>query len=74
MSSSTPIHLSIYVSVKVLDFKKQNLLKSLRVLVVCYDNLSAERKSKLITASELVKNREWLVKVRGRVHMNYRTT
>mmetsp|Transcript_6508 Transcript_6508/g.6729 ORF Transcript_6508/g.6729 Transcript_6508/m.6729 type:complete len:266 (+) Transcript_6508:188-985(+) len=48
------------------DFKKANVLKSLRVLVVCFDNLNEERRSSLSTASEIVKNREWLVKL-GRV-------
>ena len=40
-----------------------NLLKNLRVLVVCFDNFNSARKDSLTTASEIVKNREWLVKV-----------
>jgi len=47
----------------VSEFKKINLLKHLRILVICFDNFSDERKDSLSTASEIVKNREWLVKV-----------
>lgn len=37
--------------------------EQMRVLIVCYDNMSATHKASLTTAGEIVKNKDWLVKV-----------
>ncbi len=37
------------------------LEQQLQVLVICYDNLTPQQKAGLTTASEIVKNRSWLI-------------
>jgi hypothetical protein len=43
---------------------RQNILKALRALVIAFDNITPEEKGRLTTASEIVKNKDWLIKVR----------
>ena len=43
---------------------RQNILKALRALVIAFDNMSPGEKARLTTASEIVKNKDWLIKVR----------
>lgn len=43
---------------------RQNILKAVRALVIAFDNMSPEEKARLTTASEIVKNKDWLIKVR----------
>ena len=57
----------MFYSSQVSEFKRMNLLRNLRVLVICFDNFTSEQKDALTTASEIVKNREWLVKVSSEI-------
>lgn len=45
------------------DFKKKEVLKHLRHLVIAYDNLNEKRRRNLVTALETVKNRELLIRM-----------
>jgi hypothetical protein len=45
------------------DMYMQQLRDQLRVLVIAYDNLTLDQKARLKTASEIVKNRSWLVQL-----------
>lgn len=45
------------------DHFMHQLRDQLRVLVIAYDNLTLQQKARLKTASEIVKNRSWLVQL-----------
>lgn len=40
-----------------------DLLHQLRLLVIAYDNMSMGQKHRLTTAAEIIKNRDWLIKI-----------